>query len=90
MAVTPIGGLFANLSEVYAVFLPDADTILYMPVEAWDSLGQAWVIGDTALVQASALPGFTSLLSKSQLRTAQHGKPPQDVHIVHVPPGQPS
>lgn len=80
----------ACLSDVYAVFRPDDLNDLYVPVEAWDSTGEAWIVGSSALVQASGQPAFTGITSTGQLRGRPDKARPPDRHQVRVPPGQAS
>jgi hypothetical protein len=90
MPTAPVVGLMACLSDVSAVFRPDDLTELYVPVEAWDSSGEPWVVGPKALVQASTQAGFSGVTSTGQLRrhATKAGRP--DVHRAPPQPPEPA
>jgi hypothetical protein len=68
----------------------DAESVIAVPVEAWDERGTPHVAGPAALVEASTRPGFLGL-EQSQAPLPKPGeKPKEPVKIGPKPrPGGP-
>lgn len=59
-----------------ALYQLDDDTVLAVPVEAWDGQGAAYVAGDTGLVEATTRAGFLRL-EQAAVALPPSGRPPR-------------
>ncbi|WP_049562242.1 hypothetical protein [Nonomuraea sp. SBT364] len=81
MAFTPC------TSGTVALYTVDDETLLAVPVEAWDEQGVAHIAGIKGLIQADTRPGFLRLEQASQPLPAP-GRPVREPVRVGPPPGR--
>jgi len=68
-----------------ALYRQDADTLVAVPVEAWDETGAAQVAGESGLILATARTGFVHLEQASAQLPAP-GKPAKEPVRIGPPP----